>query len=268
MRRKKHKHTRRAVGFYKVHYGFHEPYKVLLDGNFIHATLTANMGELQPQLAKLLGGRTKLYVTRCVTHELRNLGADFKQSAAAARAHELHKCGHEESPKAAADCILEQIGTSNPDHWWVATQDRAVRELLNQVPGTPVLFATVNGIHLETPSEMAKMVVKEVEEAGQALPAHERRSEALKDLEALRPVLRTNVRYRRNKAKGPNPLACKKKIKKGAPASQEPQDRQQHPGDGHEHGEGQGEEDEQKKKGRKRKRSRKPGQGGEGGGDD
>ena len=38
MRRKKHKQTRRAVNFFKVNYGFHEPYKVLLDGNFIHAT--------------------------------------------------------------------------------------------------------------------------------------------------------------------------------------------------------------------------------------
>lgn len=29
MRRKKHKHTRRAVKFYKIHHGFREPYKVL-----------------------------------------------------------------------------------------------------------------------------------------------------------------------------------------------------------------------------------------------
>jgi U3 small nucleolar RNA-associated protein 23 len=39
MRRKKHKHTRARVAFYKIHHGFREPYKVLLDGNFIHATL-------------------------------------------------------------------------------------------------------------------------------------------------------------------------------------------------------------------------------------
>ena len=28
MRRKKHKHTRKTVAFYKVHYGFKEPFKV------------------------------------------------------------------------------------------------------------------------------------------------------------------------------------------------------------------------------------------------
>lgn len=38
MRVKKHKHTRKAVQFYKINYGFHDPYKVLLDGNFVHAT--------------------------------------------------------------------------------------------------------------------------------------------------------------------------------------------------------------------------------------
>ncbi len=37
MRRKKHKQTRRATNYYRINYGFHEPYKVLLDGNFIHA---------------------------------------------------------------------------------------------------------------------------------------------------------------------------------------------------------------------------------------
>jgi hypothetical protein len=29
MRRKKHKHTRRTVAFYRLSYGFHEPFKVV-----------------------------------------------------------------------------------------------------------------------------------------------------------------------------------------------------------------------------------------------
>ena len=32
MRRDKHKHTRRAVRFYRVHHGFREPFKVLTKG--------------------------------------------------------------------------------------------------------------------------------------------------------------------------------------------------------------------------------------------
>ena len=37
MRRKKHKHTRRAVRFYRINFGFRPPYKVLMDGNFVNA---------------------------------------------------------------------------------------------------------------------------------------------------------------------------------------------------------------------------------------
>lgn len=37
MRRKKHKHTKRAVKFFKINFGFRAPYKVLVDGNFVHA---------------------------------------------------------------------------------------------------------------------------------------------------------------------------------------------------------------------------------------
>jgi hypothetical protein len=40
MRILKQKRVRRALAWYKVCYGLREPYKVLLDGNFIHACVT------------------------------------------------------------------------------------------------------------------------------------------------------------------------------------------------------------------------------------
>ena len=43
--------------------------------------------------------------------------------------------------------------------------------------------------------------MEQVEEDGMALPAHERKAEALKDLEEIRPKLHTNVKFRRNRAK-------------------------------------------------------------------
>lgn len=46
------------------------------------------------------------------------------------------------------------------------------------------------------------------------LPAHERRAEALKDLEDLRPKLTTNIKYKKPKIRGPNPLSVKKKDSK------------------------------------------------------
>jgi hypothetical protein len=41
MRRKKHKSTRRAVRYYKINHGFRAPFKIILDGNFVHATEAA-----------------------------------------------------------------------------------------------------------------------------------------------------------------------------------------------------------------------------------
>ncbi|GIL88052.1 hypothetical protein Vretifemale_16089, partial [Volvox reticuliferus] len=96
MRRKKHKQTRRATNYYRINYGFHEPYKVLLDGNFIHAMKAMNLSDLDVHLPKLLGATCKLYTTKCVTRELRSLGREFSAAAAAARSFTLHKCDHEQ----------------------------------------------------------------------------------------------------------------------------------------------------------------------------
>lgn len=52
------------------------------------------------------------------------------------------------------------------------------------------------------------------EDAALALPAHERRAEALRDLAAITPKLTTNVRFRKVKTRGPNPLSVRKKATK------------------------------------------------------
>eukprot|EP00891_Asterochloris_glomerata_P003825 jgi/Astpho2/3825/Aster-x0178 len=77
MRRKKHKHTRRTVKFFKIHHGFREPYKVLMDGNFVHAMLITNLKEVTQLIGSLLGGQVRLFTTRCCQQELKALGADF-----------------------------------------------------------------------------------------------------------------------------------------------------------------------------------------------
>jgi len=225
MRRKKHKHTRRAVAFYKVHHGMREPFKVLLDGNFIHAARSCGLPEVDKHLENLLGGRAKTYVTPCVMAELRGLGTEFRDSAAAARQVQLHYCGHGDGGSggattvAAAECLLQQVGDANTQRWWVGTQDRALRRALADVPGAPLLFVSINGMHLEQPSDAAKAAAAPATDAGgSAVPVYERASAPLADLDAITPKLRTSAKFRRNKAKGPNPLAARKKVEKKATA--------------------------------------------------
>lgn len=210
MGRKKHKHARRTVSFYKIHHDFREPHKVLLDGNFIHATLESNLPHLQELLARLLGGEVKLFTTPCISKELASLGAQFANATAAARAQQLHKCGHAPA-LTPCDCLLEAVGGGNKQHWWVATQDKSLQAALEQVQGVPVLFASVNGLHLSDPPEASKAAIAAGTAQAQALPAHERHTDALKDLDELRPKDESYKAFRRKHAKGPNPLAVKKK---------------------------------------------------------
>ncbi|KAK9826415.1 hypothetical protein WJX81_001958 [Elliptochloris bilobata] len=116
MRRLKHKHTRRAVKFLKVNYGFKEPFKVILDGNFVHASLETKLGEPREVLAKLLGGPVKTYVTRCALLELKQLGAEFADTLGSARKAGLHlNCNHDDSPLSAGECLQSCVeGTVGP----------------------------------------------------------------------------------------------------------------------------------------------------------
>eukprot|EP00775_Hariotina_reticulata_P012758 gene12758-12887_t len=210
MRRKKHKHTRRSVAFYKINHGFREPFKVLLDGNFIHATQAANMSHLQELLVRLLGAEVKIFTTPCVGKELRSLGPDCAAAAQFARGQQLHKCPHS-SPVEPSQCLLAAVAGGNPGHWWIATQDKVLQAELEGQQGVPVLFASVNGLHLAEPPEQARAVIAEQHAAAQSLPKHELKTDALKDLHELRPKDDGWKKFRRKKTKGPNPLAVRQK---------------------------------------------------------
>ena len=164
MRRKRHKATRRALRFLRVNCGFREPYKVLLDGNFVHALRTGpGGGATTPDVAvaRLLGGRARVLTTRCVLAELAALGGEYAGTAATLKAAAaVHKCGHEGSPLGAAACLRACIGGSNADHFLVATQDRRLRAALAGVPAGAALFVSAAGPAIEPPSEAQRAAAR------------------------------------------------------------------------------------------------------------
>ncbi|PRW50990.1 rRNA-processing UTP23-like protein [Chlorella sorokiniana] len=218
MRRKKHKHTRRALRFYRITHGFRPPYKVLLDGNFVHALDQMKKGESKDLIGRLLGDAVKCYTTPCVQAELKKLGKDFSAARQLLKRYPLHKCGHEDKCSA-ADCLKAQLGDKNGEHFFVATQDRALQRACMAVPGGAVLFASVNGVHLETPSELQKQAAKQEERRHMAPSETELKSAALAEVAAAQQQ-RARPQLRRKKAKGPNPLAVQKpkKVKKAQAA--------------------------------------------------
>ena len=103
----------------------------------------------------------------------------------------------------------------NASHWWIATQDKALQADLNslRIP-IPILFASANGLHLADPSTQAKATVDAGHKEDRAVPEHERKTDALKDLAELRPKDESYKKFRRKKTKGANPLAVQKKKSK------------------------------------------------------
>lgn len=91
-----------------------------------HVVLLCSMSHLADLLSRLVGGEVKLFTTPCVNKELKALGAEYEPAAKAARQHQLHKCEHD-PPQLPSDCLLSAVAKGNPDHWWIATQDKVLQ---------------------------------------------------------------------------------------------------------------------------------------------
>ncbi|GAQ82813.1 PIN domain containing protein [Klebsormidium nitens] len=235
MKVKRQKQVRKTIRFYKVCFGFKEPYKVLLDGNFIHQSVhsqAAGQGAIRDVLHKFFSGATKPMVTRCISAELRALGPEFAKSSSAARTLDMARCIHE-TPVPASECVLSMVGQDNHEHFFVASQDAELRKRLRTVPGTALLFLSTAGLILEPPSETQQKVAKLSEAERLHLNEREQRA-ALRQLEAAQAAVPAPVESpaaeapqsehpeargqeaapgprKRKRPKGPNPLSMKKK---------------------------------------------------------
>jgi len=184
---------------------------VLCDGNFLHAVSQMKLGDAKDVVVKYLGSPAKLFTTRCVQHELRGMGAEFKEASFAARRCEA-VAGGPDPPAPAFESVAVAVADGNAERFLVCTQDETLRRtVLRESPMTPVIFCHTSGLQMEPPAEAVGSGVATRREAGEGLSDGERAS--LGQEESARDVsrVRTNVRYAKPKARGPNPLACKKK---------------------------------------------------------
>ncbi|CAA6655699.1 unnamed protein product [Spirodela intermedia] len=233
MRVKKQKRNRKVVKFFSACFGFREPFKVLCDGTFIHHLLLHGLVPADDALAKLLGARVTLFSSRCITAELRSLGDSHMESLEASQQLIAASCDHEKRVNAAA-CVESIIAEGNGKHFFVATQDI---ELLEKTWCSCHLLK--NSLFIEQPSMFVKLSEEERLHASESeiriLKKKEGKDElpeqALTDSDAARDAfggidvnqntrLRTakkkldsmeKSKFKRKRAKGPNPLSCKKK---------------------------------------------------------
>lgn len=243
MRLKKQKRHRKIVRFYTACFGFRQPFKVLCDGTFVRHLIVNHISPPDNAVSTILGAPVKLLTTRCVLAELKSLGDSYSESLKAAGKLIAARCDHERR-KSAEACFVEIIGENNPEHFFVATQDTDLRKKFQEIPGVPVIFGLRNALLLEPPSVSQRQFVKSSEEERLHMTELEHKllskrqknrstsketkdssdeNEALEDqnlgLQAAtnennakrRTVVKDRVQFKRNKAKGPNPLSCKKK---------------------------------------------------------
>lgn len=128
------------------------------------------------------------------------------------RKYALHQCGHED-PVSASECLLSQVKDDgvNAQHFFVASQDRALQNKVMSLPGGAVMFATVNGVQLEMPSNAQKLHVLKTGREKMKPGVLERQG----NLVAMADGHNTSgSKFRLKKSKGPNPLSIKQKKSK------------------------------------------------------
>ncbi|RKP16190.1 Fcf1-domain-containing protein, partial [Rozella allomycis CSF55] len=217
MKSKRTKRTKKQMSVYIHTFGFYQPFQVIgnnytllypVDGNLIHHAVQ-NKIILREALPKLLQEECKLIVTDCIITELKALGEGFGASAAAARRFEIRKCQHE-GVLSACECIKHLIGERNENRYTVATQDRALRRVLRELPAVPLVYYNKAAFILEPVSETTMRRIDQVREKT-GLTEHDRMQirRLEKELNVKKKVEKVGVK--RKVPGNPNPLSCKKK---------------------------------------------------------
>ncbi|KAM1114439.1 hypothetical protein ACFX13_047994 [Malus domestica] len=246
MRVKRQKRHRKSVRFYTACYGFRQPYKVLCDVTFVHHLVTNRITPADKAISNVLGAPVLLFTTNCAIAELKQhgpmLGPSYSQSLEAANSLITARCDHE-SHVSAEDCILDVVGQSNSEHFFVATQHVDLRRKLLKIPGVPAIYALRTALLLESPSDAQHQFVKASEEQrlhmtdleykllkkkknipnslkindppgeedGSGDQNMEAQAVAKRDSARIGLGVKDKVQFKRKRAKGPNPLSCKKK---------------------------------------------------------
>ena len=207
MKVKRQKTVKKYINLFKNSFGIFEPYQVLVDGTFCQAALQ-NKINIKEQLPKYLDAEIQLLTTECVLNELECLGGALYGALVIAKRFKTRKCGHREHIPA-TDCVSHLVGEANEKRYFVATQDKQLRNALRKIPGVPLLYINYNCIVMEKPSFVCVRKAKEVQTARTEPTDHEREKlERLKASELEKPEI---IRRKRKRPKGPNPLSCKKK---------------------------------------------------------
>nr|AEE61660.1 unknown [Dendroctonus ponderosae] len=209
MKIRRYKRVNKSLGFFANNFGFRQPYQLLVDGTFCLAALN-NKINVANDVPKYLQSEVKLITTPCAIMETENLGPKLNGALAILKNYVVHKCGHERRPVTGSACIGSMVSGENSSHYIVCTQDRDLQEKLRNLPGVPLLYLHTKTPVLEQPCEVS---LQRAQEKASVVNCTElEKVHKMKEQAGL--AVQEEVKPKRRKKKGPNPMSCKKKQRK------------------------------------------------------
>lgn len=232
MRHGRAKAGRKTLRFYSINALINAPYKVVLDGNFIAASFKQKV-PLFERLQKLLGtNQFTIHVTRSTLNELAELPGELFQSA---RQFGLDECEIIEQSQIGQDKkqdqneivstpstdIISLVNDNNPEGYFVATQDEQLSDKLREMVFVPQMRLVRAVLILESPSAASRRHAmfheRNKQSTGGGLMTEDEKELVQKMKQKLRDDKKklqeasAPIERRKQKAKGPNPLSCKKR---------------------------------------------------------
>lgn len=195
MRIKRGKGVKKTLLFYSLNYNLHPPYHILFDGTFINHALSVSqpIKEMLPRVFDK--SETKLYTTSQVVSELTALGLH----AAVDITSEMRVLtpNDAETPRESILKLVQNSGLGKGQFFFVASTDPKLLAEVRILPRTAVLYMHNVVLLLEgpTPGAVAFAEEKQRRLIGSSRP----------------PVNAAKPPRHERKAKGPNPLSCRKK---------------------------------------------------------
>ncbi|KAG7458273.1 hypothetical protein MATL_G00236400 [Megalops atlanticus] len=216
MKIKRQKHAKKIISFYKYNFNFREPFQILLDGTFCQAALK-NKIQIKEQMPKYLMGEVQLCTTNCVLKELESLGKELYGAKIILQRFQIRNCAHFKNPVSAAECLQSMLETTNPHHYFIASQDQDLTTAVKKIPGVPLLYIILNTIVLDKPSPRSVSHVQAVQAGELVTPEQQQSICKLKQEQGIvRDGAERRGKKRKKKSGNPNPLSCLKKKKKPA----------------------------------------------------
>ncbi|OMJ73579.1 hypothetical protein SteCoe_27711 [Stentor coeruleus] len=170
-------------------------------------------------------------MTNCIHKELEaRSGTLVEGTLEKAKLYRKDPCCHA-GETTAQDCILKFIGKKNLKKLFVATQDKELRKKARTIPCVPLVYFKHNIMTLDPPSEATLIKAKRKENMKFKPEASEKDNikkqlQEIKEKEMEEKIVQRKYIYKdkermkmkielgvKRKAKGPNPLSCKKKSK-------------------------------------------------------